>query len=768
MNAYIVLLEKLTSLSSGCMDLLPAGKLPTDPGERADTWISIGRFDAIQTYRLKLDGQNLFEAIQKNSEQIWGRCNADVYAHALVLISTQPTNVDETFWNSPSWFLSVSRIHFCDSVASTETFKRIEKSIDLEARKLIVSHRVYRTEALSDMVLVCKANRFDKILKLTLSLQQLPEVGKVYTHFGISYDFLKEYSPDTGHSVPELKEDDQIPFFSMRFAVEGFSGVDDQLKALEDILGKEEIYSVAGVDDIIITWKKMSVYNLIQLYRGWFLLGSISLRRFQGDVFQGITTRLGIPYESRDIPPFESATNATFLPEKCSYLLDLSSRIERQTRYKEWIRPLTELIRSMKRISQTAVLDEFVYIMIPAVEAFLKNIVEHQHDLQQADVEMCNCFVENWTLLMEHVMRVEDQLAHHPDTRPVLFDFSIAMLEYTLAFLDLVAKVLQSADREGLTGREIRILLVPRLCTRIEAQEIFPADQSSELPGLVLVTIPVSDLYKPHEVQRALCHEVSHFVGEKTRCREERIKYYFQAIAVLFAKVLLNTYDEKIVKKIFFDLFDSFCLSGESNTIQNMRKLVLNRLKKILQDFGESFSQSRCMAFYPIDQFCCLLEDVSILFREIYADICMLYILPQSETQEYIKNLFMELVYGETNDHHRRYEQFAIRIYVSLKALHRENALNDARSLLYPEGVSSKLYAELSKLCLAGSEESTTRLIPFSTINSLQQYADVCVESLHSSFDEGNNSEDLESVRAMFNEITSPELDYEKFLQCIS
>ena len=115
-------LEKLTSLSSGCMDLLPAGKLPTDPGERADTWISIGRFDAIQTYRLKLDGQNLFEAIQKNSEQIWGRCNADVYAHALVLISTQPTNVDETFWNSPSWFLSVSRIHFCDSVASTETF----------------------------------------------------------------------------------------------------------------------------------------------------------------------------------------------------------------------------------------------------------------------------------------------------------------------------------------------------------------------------------------------------------------------------------------------------------------------------------------------------------------------------------------------------------------------------------------------------------------------------------------------------------------------
>lgn len=767
MNAYIVLLEKMTSLSSDCMDLLPDSSKLTNSGERVDTWISIGRFDAIQTYQLKLGEQNIFEAIQENSEQVWDCCNADVYAHALVLISAESPSSEKPFWDSQSWFLSVSRIHFRDSAASTDTFQGIAASIDSEAKKLGVSHRVYRTEALSDMVLVCKTNRFDQILKLTLSLQQLPEVGKIYTHFGVNYDFLKIYSQDAAHSVPLIQENDQIPFFSMRFAIEDFSGVDDQIRKLEEILGQKEVYAVAGVDDIIITWENTCVSKLIQLYCSWFLPDSSLPRRFQGDVFQDITTRLGIPYEPLDIPPLGPVQNVDLLQEKCRYLLSLSSKIKRQPNSEEWIRPLTELTRTMKRISQTAVLDEFVYIMIPAVEAFLRNIVVYQNDLHQADIEMCNRFVENWTQLMEHVMRVEDQLAHHPDTRPVLFNFSVAMLEYTLAFLDLVTNLLQSTDCDGSTDRKIRMLLVPRLCSRIEAQELFAADQSGKLPGLVLVTIPVSDLYKPHEVQRALCHEVSHFIGEKNRCRKERTMFYFQAVAVLIAKVIYRSYDPNTIKTIFGDLYVDFGLSKKRNTIQNMQELVLSKLNELLPDIGAA-SNNKSMDFCSLNQFSCLLEDVSILFREVYADICMLFILPQSETQEHIKNLFTELVNGESNDHRRRYEQFAIRIYVSLKALKRDTALGDARSLLYPEDVADKLYAELEKLRLAGSEESTTRLIPFSTIKRLQKYADACVESLRANLKEGKNSKDLERIRSMFLEVASPELDYENFLQYIS
>lgn len=749
------------------MDLLPDSSKLTNSGERVDTWISIGRFDAIQTYQLKLGEQNIFEAIQENSEQVWDCCNADVYAHALVLISAESPSSEKPFWDSQSWFLSVSRIHFRDSAASTDTFQGIAASIDSEAKKLGVSHRVYRTEALSDMVLVCKTNRFDQILKLTLSLQQLPEVGKIYTHFGVNYDFLKIYSQDAAHSVPLIQENDQIPFFSMRFAIEDFSGVDDQIRKLEEILGQKEVYAVAGVDDIIITWENTCVSKLIQLYCSWFLPDSSLPRRFQGDVFQDITTRLGIPYEPLDIPPLGPVQNVDLLQEKCRYLLSLSSKIKRQPNSEEWIRPLTELTRTMKRISQTAVLDEFVYIMIPAVEAFLRNIVVYQNDLHQADIEMCNRFVENWTQLMEHVMRVEDQLAHHPDTRPVLFNFSVAMLEYTLAFLDLVTNLLQSTDCDGSTDRKIRMLLVPRLCSRIEAQELFAADQSGKLPGLVLVTIPVSDLYKPHEVQRALCHEVSHFIGEKNRCRKERTMFYFQAVAVLIAKVIYRSYDPNTIKTIFGDLYVDFGLSKKRNTIQNMQELVLSKLNELLPDIGAA-SNNKSMDFCSLNQFSCLLEDVSILFREVYADICMLFILPQSETQEHIKNLFTELVNGESNDHRRRYEQFAIRIYVSLKALKRDTALGDARSLLYPEDVADKLYAELEKLRLAGSEESTTRLIPFSTIKRLQKYADACVESLRANLKEGKNSKDLERIRSMFLEVASPELDYENFLQYIS
>ena len=773
------------------MNLLPKGDMLTSSNELVSTWISIGRFDAIQTYRLDIDNQNLFEAIQKNGQRVWNCCNTEIYTHALVLISTKPLGSDESFWRNQSWFLSVSRIHFKDSIASADTFSQIENGIDLEANKLGVPHCFYRTEALSDMVLVCKANRFDQILKLTLSLQQLSDVGKIYTHYGVNYDCLKLDLPHFIDAWSLLSADDQIPLFSMRFAIEGFEGVSDQLNNLGKILGQESAYSIAGVDDIIITWENMLIRNLIRLYRDWFLPVSVTTYNcaagitslplschFQGDVFHGITTRLGIPYVSQNAPNEEVPVNSVYLIRKCDGLLNLIKKIDPScTACNEWLRPLTVLTQTMMRISQTVILDEFVYVMLPAVEAFLKNVVAYQQTVSKTNVEIYHNFIGNWMQLMEYVMREEDQLTHHPDVRPVLFDFSVAMLEYTLAFLDLLTKVLQSVDcaiqGNGFDGSKIRMLLVPQLCSRIEAQELFAANQSKGLPGLILVTIPVSDLYRPHEIQRALCHEVSHFVGEKSRSRKVRTVYYFQAVAILIAKVIFKNYDLDIVKTVYNYLYRCFRFSQQTHTIRNMQRFVIIHLNKLMDPNcifppnAANLSSFQSFDLSSVEQFKLLLGDISILFREIYADICMLYILPESETIEYIKNIFEELVNGESDDQRRRYEQFAIRIHVSLKALNRENKTTFVRSL-EPHNISDKLYTELDNLNYTGSQESTSRLIPLSAINRLQQYADICSKCLYSNLGQGKYTEELEKVQNMFSDVASTDLDYERFLQYIS
>ena len=439
----------------------------------------------------------------------------------------------------------------------------------------------------------------------------------------------------------------------------------------------------------------------------------------------------------------------------------------------------------MKRISQTVVLDEFDYIMIPAVEAFLKNIVQYQEKPHPADDEIRNRFIENWTLLIEYLMREEDQLTHYPDLRPTLFDFSVVMLEYTTAFLNHVVKILQfsdGADKSNDAGQEtqrINMLLVPRLCSRIEAQELFAADKLHGLPGLVLVTIPVADLYKPNEIQRALCHEVSHFVGEKNRCREIRTVYYFRAASILITKLFYNTYDFNYALPVQKFLYNDFKSSKKRQTIQNMKDCVLSSLYDVIDAIPRRGTTSSCdhssntslLEALRVNRsakyFADLLEDVGILFREIYADICMLYILPEAETRKYIVNLFEELVNGEVNDKKRRYEQFAIRMYVSLKALEREDQLITVHSLM-PSYVSYRLYEELYSLSQANTQESTSRLIPFGVVNCLQEYADKCVGQLRSNCDKQGYQALIGQARKMFLNIASKTINYEDVLKHIS
>lgn len=61
-----------------------------------------------------------------------------------------------------------------------------------------------------------------------------------------------------------------------------------------------------------------------------------------------------------------------------------------------------------------------------------------------------------------------------------------------------------------------------------------------------------------------------------------------------------------------------------------------------------------------------LIDDIDILFHEVYADICMLHIL-NLETNDYIESLLQEMdMYP--NEKNISDEMFVIRIYVTLKA----------------------------------------------------------------------------------------------------
>lgn len=400
--------------------------------------------------------------------------------------------------------------------------------------------------------------------------------------------------------------------------------------------------------------------------------------------------------------------------------------------------------------------------MLPGVRSFLINVREQMKRppyIVKTDVGKYHDFIENWTHLMEHIMRVESQMTHYPEMRPILYDMPVIMLEYTLAFLVKCSNALQTSDT---ANKKINFLLVPRLCQKIRATELFPA--TSDRPGLVLVRIPLHMLYDPMSIQIALCHETSHFVGEKHRKREDRILYYTISAAVLLAKIVFFTYNACLIDVIQDELEKTIRFSSEYCTnISEMKDKVLEWtdtlfgiglncndkcndenyvafIKKVLRRSAiknsdtDKSSDRLCIRSNNADlkimyltKFQQLLLDVTILFREIYADICMLNLLPIcSET--YIKSFFTEFAPNESN----RYELFAVRIYVSLTA--------SGKNIPIPDGkinnhVIQPLYDEIKKIqcSMKNDLENQEQLIPMGVIRALLSYAKKCYNSLEDS-----------------------------------
>lgn len=763
MRVYVALLEKVEALRGGCFE--DDGSLPSE-GKK---WIVMGHFDAMRTYELGLGGKTLFEAMRDSNRQLAQAQRSDRYLHPLYLISPEDNSAK---WSCNDPYLAIARVHFSGSVDATKTFGTVEKKLREHEKHWKCSCTCFHTVELSDMILAVSAKKLSSVLNFVLTLRTFPEVGKVYTYAGVEYDWVKQ----TDHAAKQATdESDSIDLFSIRFSVKSFAEAQGALDRVQEILDDETEYSVAGVDDVVITWNDLPVRKLLALYREWFNTERGPLQR---DCFSDVTTRVGVSLGKLTVPaqtaPYESVQA---LQMRCE---DLKNRCKKISRKEAWAAPLSSLLDTMVRMSHTSVLDEFVYIMYEGVHAFLENVEEPGYrillDEENDDAGGESRFVENLGLLMEHVIRVEGQLTHNPELRPVVYDIPVAMLEYTLAFLQKVSAILQSKDRKEV---KISFLLVPRLCERMKALELFQASET--LPGLVLVSIPVGSMYEPESIQRELCHEISHFVGEHFRNREIRRQLYGYAAAALAAREFFLNDHPALIRTVWQSIQKELNQALAENHMRQLTDRIANWAYSLLDDetcyrqliyrallaSGEDSTDrplelSRNVAFLEesrVSRFCRLLEDLHTLFRETYADVCLLFLLPV-RLDQYLVSHVQEL-HTESAEQERPYEQYAIRLYVAIKAADRENELQwDELERLDP-----LLYNEMKHLkeLIESEEEEISRLIPIVSVLNLLQYAKICYENIQAA-----PEDDRKALSEMFQDIVPEEgataINYEAFL----
>ena len=765
MFTYTILLEKKTQFKTIENEKLPLVR---------NVWASMGHFDAIYEYALPRGA--LFPSIRENNRRLAAWNTAEHYYRPLYLLSETD---DSAFWEHKSPFLGVVRVHFASNTNVLNQYSALEEWLQTQAVPADMSFRLYRTIELSDAILAVRSDRLNPVLDLSLALRRSGVVGKTYTYCGIHMEALRD-------DIRHFDRNDKIRFCSMRFDVADFTCAESELREITLIMGQPVIKPtlITGVDDVVIQWKNLSVGRLASLYRRWFIL-----KGNQFNVFHAVITRLGtkdgdIPFDDYARPETSSREK---LSEVCQSLIDIyHERIQPQNpigatgndeEQPIWLQPIHELTDTLLRMSKTELLDECVYMLIPGVRAFLEDMASGSPAIKKSSYNVE--FVENWVNIIEHLMRGEGQLVHHPELRPILYDIPVSMLEYVLSFLDVVSNALISAD-ENETGqtvpKNISFFLVPRLCLRVEAMEIIASRGNKR--GLLMVNLPFTSLYEPETMMSAICHEVSHFVGEELRCREKRVSFYLSAAANIIASSMFRCGDASLIHVITRELMGRFD-EGEYSSltiktlaestqkwaktlcsdIRSQRDILIKVAKETASrpDGASSFSVNHFNNLWAgLSRFDDRLQDFSVLFREVFADICMLHML-KIDTEKYIGSHIKEIQRSDTEqDPH--YEQYAIRIYVSLASLGKaDEALDGVK-----DAELQKQIVEIHEQ-LKESPPKKGRIFPITAIYYLLKYGETCVETIRKSMDQSQATE----VREMYENAMSLDMDYTFFLEKI-
>lgn len=738
-------------------------------------WIALGHFDDIYIYSLNNE-KDFFSRIKEDKNRVFEHNSDYAYYHPLYLVPDNTSTV-----SNENNFIAIVRIHFPQSLRLTTQFKKIRDALVKKMQCHNLSYQIYYATEFSDMVLDVRSNQLNSLLEVVLRFREIEDIniGKMYTYFGINSNYLQS-------SVESPDENDKIPMFSMRFSGYNMEIAKKQIDFIKRFLEREKDtepaeYCINGIDDIMLIYRNRSTSDLIKLYRSWLYNDDYKMYR-KSESFTRVGVEINVESTNfQSFNPDEELINSPVcsdLPKLCDKISKLIST-RSNINYYGWFHTISEVSNSLVRMSKTPIMDEIVFLIAPGVRAFLINVL----DLMERKQDDCfsNCsylydYVESCSYYIEQLMRIEGQLSHNPEIRPVIYDIPVFMLEYTIAFLNKISKLLQYNDPDN-NQRHTVFLLVPRPCERASALEIFPV--KNDIPGLVHIRIPENMLYTPTETFRSLCHEISHYVGEKYRNRNKRKEAYSQALAAFLIDSVYQSKDECFLE-MFKELFLNSLKNKEEPTIREMHSSILISAKDILfkedsmhalmkRYFAFADSKSKIpshinflnddeIQFFFYHAFECYVEDIDVLFREVFADICMLHIL-NLDRDNYIFSLLQEIA-NHPEPNNISDEMFAIRIYATLTAI-KKDIKYDGNAYRSDWNKIEKIINEIKKDIDNNVDGMVELPIPSSAIYALTMYAEECYKTMSTSLLRAN----LIEVNQMYSSLLSDDFQYYNILR---
>lgn len=524
---------------------------------RPDEWLVLGHFDTLTLDEPPCSGSALSAIWEDVCRQPPSGDPADPppYRHSTYLLDGRAGGLSQPKKGGPGGFagfrgeeapfLMFTRLH---AVAREDAgTDKLETALnEILERYPDIPYYYAKTLELSDLILLVKFRSVPRLLELLERLSDHSAVGDAYTCLCISQAALLG-----GEDLADARE--PIGLASLRFAVKGsMEQARAQVKAWEALevdgrrLSENDSFFVTGTEDVNLLVLGITSRGLVQLLRGVILDSSLWA------IFDDMTTRLGKRFSGETAHAREGAGEdprdgarkngegargdppsggARRLREAYHFLrgslLNWKNGQDWE-REPNWFRPLLQILSTLESVSENCMLNQLCYVLLDGFHGLMEKLPGGAPLLP--DVQL---YVDGMAYLTEHMIRMESQLIHHPETRPLLFHIPASVMELDLAFADLCADYLQMEDEKQ---RRFYFSIVPVLQNKLGIKNLI--HEEGDAAYLLYLSIPLESCCDPGLIVRVLVHEIAHFSGETARFRKERRNSMVRICAYLLCQHL--------------------------------------------------------------------------------------------------------------------------------------------------------------------------------------------------------------------------------------
>lgn len=630
-------------------------------------WFVLGYFDTLEIYvPCQKEKDSWLNSMFTHNVELSKRLDGDFYYHPLHLFDMAPgeaehfLGTDDVRPNRPYLFVTLVQGAALPPNGKQVCSETLQKAIEGVAKN---SSRVEcmfcRTLELSDLVVLMRSDSLYSLTELLHEIYLLPDIGDMSTFAAIDQQYLlHDFVPGKSSVQGEL-------CVEMKCVVRKTKELSQYLELIAPFSG--DAYFVTGIEDLHIQWPRIQEDAFLAFLQQIFRNDDVNQSFCK--VFSECITQIGIPENGGNTAPKadrdgQRGSEETLLTKACVDLLADFQRTRERRQYawhsidQAWLKSAHSLFNAMTDMSRNWVLDGFCYLILGAANRFCQDVENKTalpsglgRDVQQEGIDEkylsgTQRFVRGWGVLMEQATRTDGRFIQMPGFSPAMCEIPARLLEFYLAFTQQCAKILCTQDdREG----DIALLLVPKICRRMKVESIF--DDVRDIDHLLYVDIPLETLYSPTKVLCCLNHELAHFVGEHWRNRDRRSDEIIYVTAYELS-VYLRMISPRAVTNWYIYLRDQIAPEAGrySKPLAAHLKGAIQgllsddgRYSHIREDFQDEVqlrwslsqlsmweiknAQARESLVSGNEEFKKRIDDIIYLFRESYADLCMINLL---------------------------------------------------------------------------------------------------------------------------------------------